>query len=81
MISPAHGTTVLDGMATLAGVRPARVAPERPVAPVEPVRRTFDDRVDLSPGAREALAQPRPQVTPAAGEADTGVGRLIDVLA
>jgi hypothetical protein len=73
MIDPAASITVFDGMATLAGVRPARAASGKAVTPVEPVRRTFDDRADLSdhglPLRGKAVAQ------------EPALGRLIDVLA
>jgi hypothetical protein len=78
MISPADGIRVLDGMATLAGVRPPRVAPGRPVTPVEPVRRSLEDRVDLSADARDAAGHQRSAMVP---QAASGLGRLIDVVA
>ena len=82
MITPAPGITVLDGMATLAGLRgpgAERSVPQVKLAYLMP--RTFDDRVDLSPGAREALARQGRQAPSAAGQPDSGVGRLVDVLA
>ena len=81
MINAAAGITVLDGMATLAGVRPARAAPGQPVTPVEPVRRSLEDRVDLSDGARAALSDQLRRAPAGTGRTGSGIGRLIDVLA
>ena len=81
MVNPAAGITVLDGMATLAGVRPAKAAPGRPVAPVEPVHRSLEDRVDLSDGARAAPSDQMHRAPAGTGRTGSGIGRLIDVLA
>jgi hypothetical protein len=77
MITPADGIRLLDGVATLAGVRPLRAAPGQPVTPVEAVRRSFEDRVDLSADARDAAGHQRSAMVP---QAASGLGRLIDVV-
>ncbi|MHC4127104.1 MAG: hypothetical protein ACYTE6_01590 [Planctomycetota bacterium] len=79
MITPAPGITVLDGMAALAGLRAAGA--KRSVPQVElahPVRRSFEDRLDLSADARDAAGHQRGATVP---QAASGLGRLIDVVA
>jgi hypothetical protein len=79
MMDPVAGITVFDGMATLAGVRPAGPPARRGIAPVEPARRlSAEDHVDLSPHAW-AAAHGRGSAT--VHQADGGIGRLVDVLA
>jgi hypothetical protein len=79
MMEPVAGITVVDGMLSLVGVRPAGPAARRGIAPVEPARRpSYDDHLDLSPGARAAVhGQGSTQVH----QPDGGIGRLIDVVA
>jgi hypothetical protein len=89
MVDPAADITVFDGMVALAGVPPARVAAaKRSVPRVEGVvssppapRPAYEDRADLSPGARDALARDVRPATTGANRNDDGTGRLIDVLA
>jgi hypothetical protein len=83
MMDPVAGITVFDGMATLAGVRPAGTPVRRGIAPVEPARRLSpEDHVDLSPQARNAMAAGRAAPrSDAVAPADDGIGRLVDVLA
>ena len=79
MMEPVAGITVFDGMLGLVGVRPAGPAARRGIAPVEPARRpSYDDHLDLSPGARAAVHGQR---STHVHQADEGIGRLIDVLA
>ena len=79
MMEPVAGITVVDGMLSLVGVRPAGTAARRGIAPVEPARRpSYDDHLDLSPGARAAIHNPG---STQVHQPDEGIGRLIDVLA
>jgi hypothetical protein len=79
MMDPVAGITVVDGMLSLVGVRPAGPAARKGLAPVEPTRRpSYDDHLDLSPGARAAA---HGQGSMHLHQPDHGIGRLIDVVA
>ncbi|MHC5005795.1 MAG: hypothetical protein ACYTGF_00370 [Planctomycetota bacterium] len=79
MLNPVAGITVVDGMLSLVGVRPAGPAARKGIAPVEPARRpSYDDHLDLSPRARAAV---QGQGSTQVHQPVDGIGRLIDVLA
>jgi hypothetical protein len=79
MMDPVAGITVVDGMLSLVGVRPAGPAARRGLAPVEPARRlSHHDQLDLSPGA---MAAAHGQGSTKVHQPDDGIGRLIDVVA
>ncbi len=78
MISPADGIRLVDGMATLAGLRvPGATRSVPQVEPANAVRRSFEDRVDLSADARDAAGHQRSAMV---AQAASGLGRLIDVV-